>query len=32
MSEMEKTLKDALVRMEGELSSVLTAQGKILEE
>jgi uncharacterized coiled-coil protein SlyX len=32
MTELEKTLKDALLRMEGELSSALTTQGKALEE
>ncbi|MDR2055780.1 MAG: hypothetical protein LBQ10_07940 [Desulfovibrio sp.] len=32
MTELEKTLKDALLHMEGELSSALTTQGKALEE
>jgi uncharacterized coiled-coil protein SlyX len=32
MTELEKTLKDALLRMEGELSSALSTQGKALEE
>jgi uncharacterized coiled-coil protein SlyX len=32
MTELERTLKDALLRMDGELSSALAAQGKKLEE
>jgi uncharacterized coiled-coil protein SlyX len=32
MTELEKTLRDALLRMEGELSSTLTTQGNALEE
>ena len=32
MTELEKTLKNALLRMEGELFSALAAQGKIIEE
>jgi uncharacterized coiled-coil protein SlyX len=32
MTELEKTLKDTLIRMEGELSSALAAQGKTLGE
>jgi uncharacterized coiled-coil protein SlyX len=32
MTELERTLKVALLRMEGEISSTLAAQGKALEK